>query len=52
VFVSCVRTVFAFHYRIVGPYVFPALVTVHAGAALHHHFVQNDEVLRRMLPGK
>jgi cytochrome b561 len=27
-----------------------ALVLVHAGAALRHHFVLRDEVLRRMLP--
>lgn len=41
-----------FHYRIVGPYVFPSVVLLHAGAAFHHHFVQKDDVLRRMLPGK
>ncbi|MES2605625.1 MAG: cytochrome b [Pseudomonadota bacterium] len=40
-----------FHYRIVGPYVFPALVAVHAGAALYHHVVKKDNVLRRMLTG-
>jgi cytochrome b561 len=40
------------HYRVVGPYVFPALVCVHAGAALFHHYVQKDAVLRRMLPGQ
>jgi cytochrome b561 len=28
-----------------------ALVIGHAGAALYHHFVRKDEVLRRMLPG-
>lgn len=28
-----------------------ALVVVHAGAALRHHFVLRDDVLRRMLPG-
>ena len=27
-----------------------AIVCVHVGAALRHHFVQRDEVLRRMLP--
>jgi cytochrome b561 len=27
-----------------------ALVLIHAGAALRHHFVQKDGVLRRMLP--
>ncbi len=28
-----------------------AIVCVHAGAALYHHFVAKDDVLRRMLPG-
>jgi cytochrome b561 len=41
-----------FHYRIVGPYVFPVVILVHAGAAFYHHYVQKDDVLRRMLPGK
>lgn len=27
-----------------------ALVAAHAGAALHHHFVRGNDVLRRMLP--
>jgi len=27
-----------------------ALLAVHAGAALHHHFVLRDVTLRRMLP--
>lgn len=27
-----------------------ALIAVHAGAALRHHFVKKDDVLRRMLP--
>jgi len=31
-------------------YTLLALVTVHAGAALKHHFVDRDDVLRRMLP--
>ena len=39
-----------FHYRIVGPFVLPALVALHAGAALYHHYVKRDNVLRRMLP--
>lgn len=39
-----------FHYRIVGPYVLPTLVALHAGAALYHHFIKQDNVLRRMLP--
>jgi cytochrome b561 len=38
-----------FHYRIVGPYVFPTVVAVHVGAALYHHVVLKDNVLRRML---
>lgn len=42
----------SFHYRVVGPYVFPAVILAHAGAALFHHLVQKDDVLRRMLPGK
>ena len=32
-------------------YVMIALVAVHVGAALYHHFVRRDGVLRRMLPG-
>ena len=28
-----------------------ALIAAHAGAALHHHFIRRDGVLRRMLPG-
>lgn len=27
-----------------------ALVTLHIGAALYHHFIRKDDVLRRMLP--
>ena len=27
-----------------------ALVAMHAGAALHHHFIRRNGVLRRMLP--
>jgi cytochrome b561 len=40
----------AFHYGIVGPYVFWVLILAHAGAAIHHHVVQKDDVLARMLP--
>ncbi len=29
-----------------------ALVGLHAAAALYHHFVRDDEVLRRMLFGR
>jgi len=28
------------------------LVSLHAAAALYHHFVRHDDVLRRMLPGR
>jgi cytochrome b561 len=31
-------------------YTLAALVTVHAAAALKHHFVDRDDVLVRMLP--
>ena len=31
-------------------YALLALVTAHAGAALKHHWVDRDDVLRRMLP--
>ena len=41
-----------FHYRISGPYILWVLVLVHVSAALYHHAVLNDEVLKRMLPGK
>ena len=39
-----------FHYRISGPYIVWLLVLVHVSAALYHHAVLKDEVLRRMLP--
>ncbi|MEM7023673.1 MAG: cytochrome b [Pseudomonadota bacterium] len=35
----------------IGAYVLATLVIVHVGAALRHHFVIKDDVLRRMLPG-
>jgi cytochrome b561 len=35
-----------------GAYLLIALVAVHALAALRHHFVLRDDVLRRMLPGR
>ena len=34
-----------------GAYVLTALLLLHAGAALRHHIVLRDEVLRRMIPG-
>lgn len=33
-------------------YLLAALLLVHIGAALRHHFVDRDDVLRRMLPGR
>jgi len=41
-----------FHYRISGPFIVWVLVLVHVCAALYHHAVLKDDVLRRMLPGK
>ena len=41
-----------FHYGIVGPYIFWVLILIHAGAAIWHHVVQKDDILKRMLPGK
>jgi cytochrome b561 len=35
-----------------GAYLLIGLVAVHALAALRHHFVLHDDVLRRMLPGR
>jgi len=29
---------------------FAALILLHVGAALHHHFARKDDILRRMLP--
>lgn len=34
-----------------GGYTLIALVALHAGAALRHHLVLRDDVLRRMIPG-
>jgi cytochrome b561 len=33
-------------------YVIYALVVLHVAAALHHHWVRHDGVLRRMWPGR
>ena len=41
----------AFHYGVVGPYIFWVLIVFHAGAAVWHHVVQKDDILKRMLPG-
>jgi cytochrome b561 len=38
-----------FQWHEFGAYAMAALVIIHAGAALHHHFVLKDNVLRRML---
>lgn len=35
----------------IGGWVLAALVSVHVAAALRHHFILKDDVLRRMLPG-
>jgi cytochrome b561 len=32
-------------------YTMAAVIVVHAGAALKHHFIDRDDVLRRILPG-
>lgn len=34
-----------------GAYSIMVLIAMHVGAALYHHFVRGDDVLRRMLPG-
>lgn len=36
--------------HVVLAYIFGALILIHIAAALKHHFVQRDGVLRRMLP--
>jgi cytochrome b561 len=35
-----------------GAFALIALIVGHAGAALHHHFIKKDDVLRRILPGR
>ena len=42
----------AFHYRVVGPYIFWVVIAVHAFAGLYHHYIEKDDVLKRMLPEK
>ncbi|MFE1601396.1 cytochrome b [Methylobacterium sp. ID0610] len=37
--------------HVVAAFLLVAVVLVHIGAALHHHFVRRDPTLRRMLPG-
>jgi cytochrome b561 len=41
-----------FHKNIVGPFVLWVIITAHAGAAIYHHYVEKDDVLKRMLPEK
>jgi len=41
-----------FHYHLSGPILLPIILAAHIGAALYHHYVEKDDVLRRMLPGK
>jgi cytochrome b561 len=41
-------TVFTLHR--LGAFLLVALIGVHVAAALHHHFIRRDGVLRRMLP--
>ena len=41
-----------FHYKIVGPFVLWVIIAAHAGAAIYHHYVEKDDVLKRMLPEK
>jgi len=43
------KAIFRFHYGFV--YTLAAIVAVHVGAALQHHFLQRDRTLLRMLPG-
>ena len=43
------KRIFLLHYTFV--FTLAAIVMVHAGAALHHHFIRRDRTLRRMLPG-
>ena len=33
-------------------YILIAAICLHVGAALYHHFVMKDDVLKRMLPGR
>ena len=40
-----------FHYHLSGPILFPLVLAAHIGAAVYHHYVEKDDVLKRMLPG-
>lgn len=41
-----------FHKKFSGAWLLWILIAIHAGAAFYHHFVQKDDVLKGMLPGK
>ncbi len=41
-----------FHYEISGPFLLWMIIAAHAGAAIYHHYVEKDDVLKRMLPEK
>ena len=45
------QPVFAFTHAY-GAYLLIAIVAIHVGAALRHHFILGDDILRRMLPGR
>lgn len=40
------------HKKVSGSLVLWILISIHVAAALYHHFVQKDDVLKGMLPGK
>lgn len=40
----------AFHWHGIVAWIIIGLVTIHVLAALYHHFIRRDDVLRRMLP--
>jgi cytochrome b561 len=41
-----------FHYHLAGPLLLPIILAAHVSAALYHHYVEKDDVLKRMLPTK
>lgn len=40
----------AFHWHNIFAYLLVGLLTIHVGAAFFHHFIRQDNVLRRMVP--
>ncbi len=40
----------AFTLHRLSAFLLVALIALHVAAALHHHFIRRDDVLRRMLP--